>query len=186
MNSYVSLSATHLGFITAFQDPKSPLLRSDEAFRAYVTSLTRTDKSNSVQAAVRRRDSLLAASTPTDAVSDTPESAVDVAPSSEAAAQPVTPPPAPANAPAVAPRSSQEIAMSVLAARSDSPFNANTAGTDSSKTPFDPTSPVQVTIVEREFRPGAEDNFSYLLFRKRCMGSSSTAPLCLSCSHSLL
>jgi ATP-dependent metalloprotease len=50
------------GFLL-LQDPGSPLLRSDVAFQLYLTALVNTGLSDSVNAAVRRRESLLA-STP--------------------------------------------------------------------------------------------------------------------------
>src|SRR5882762_10369971 len=50
------------------QDPGSPLLRSDVAFQLYLAALVNTGLSDSVNAAVRRRESLLA-STPAPDVS---------------------------------------------------------------------------------------------------------------------
>ncbi|KAI0082664.1 ATP-dependent metallopeptidase Hfl [Panus rudis PR-1116 ss-1] len=44
-------------------DPENPLLRSDEAFKLYLTALSKNGLEASVPSAVRRRDALLAAST---------------------------------------------------------------------------------------------------------------------------
>jgi ATP-dependent metalloprotease len=59
--------------IIHLQDPSSPLLRSDEAFHLYLTSLLKTGLESSVNFAVRRRDSLLAsaAATSSESVSQT-------------------------------------------------------------------------------------------------------------------
>ncbi|KAJ7582718.1 ATP-dependent peptidase [Mycena floridula] len=124
-------------------DPSSPLLRSAPAFQTYLTCLINTNQQNSIDAAVRRRDSLLASqgvSVKSEAV--TPES------------QPISPATSETSAsetPAPTLTSSQQIAQSVLAGTTRttsepgapaSPFAAVASGTTGN--------PVQVTIVEHK------------------------------------
>ncbi|KAG1853730.1 ATP-dependent metallopeptidase Hfl [Suillus subalutaceus] len=91
----------------------SPLLQSDAAFQLYLTSLLKTGQEVSVNLAVRRRDSLLAAAagttTATDAsLTDSPANASN-SPSDAPSTSSPTPPPS----------RSQEIASDVLAGRAE-------------------------------------------------------------------
>ncbi|TFY79058.1 hypothetical protein EWM64_g4956 [Hericium alpestre] len=102
-------------------DPSSPLLKSDKAFEYYLNALIHNGAEASVNPAVRRRESLLAA----HPVSSTPEPAEqpsEAAPTTELSSSsdpainpsesaPTTPPPS----------QSQQIASSVLAGRSVQP-----------------------------------------------------------------
>ncbi|KIK47041.1 hypothetical protein CY34DRAFT_21639 [Suillus luteus UH-Slu-Lm8-n1] len=90
----------------------SPLLQSDAAFQLYLTSLLKTGQEVSVNLAVRRRDSLLAAATgtTTTATDASPTgSPTDVSHSSSDAPSASSPTPPPSR--------SQEIASDVLAGR---------------------------------------------------------------------
>jgi ATP-dependent metalloprotease len=82
----------------AWQDPHSPLLRSDEAFQIYLLSLEKINMPKSIDFAVRRRDTLLAA-----AAAVAPSSATTVAPGSKSTTEATPSSP------------SQEIAQAVLA-----------------------------------------------------------------------
>ncbi|KAG1772675.1 P-loop containing nucleoside triphosphate hydrolase protein [Suillus occidentalis] len=89
----------------------SPLLQSDAAFQLYLTSLLKTGQEVSVNLAVRRRDSLLAAATGTTTATDASPtgSPTDVSHSSSDAPSASSPTPPPSR--------SQEIASDVLAGR---------------------------------------------------------------------
>lgn len=89
----------------------SPLLQSDAAFQLYLTSLLRTGQEVSVNLAVRRRDSLLAAATGTTTATDasSTSSPTNVSHSSSDAPSVSSPTPPPSR--------SQEIASDVLAGR---------------------------------------------------------------------
>lgn len=134
------------------KDPQSPLLKSDEAFQAYVTCLVRSDNEKSIQSAARRRDTLLttapAAASPAmegSASNSTASTNLSQADSSSESAPAATA--TPASAPAA--KSSQDIAMSVLAAKAAK--SNSTSGIDPAKmaATLESMSPVQVSIVER-------------------------------------
>ncbi|KAG1831763.1 ATP-dependent metallopeptidase Hfl [Suillus variegatus] len=91
----------------------SPLLRSDAAFQLYLTSLLKTGQEVSVNLAVRRRDSLLAA-----AATGTTTTATDASPADSPANASNSPSDAPStSSPTPPPSRSQEIASDVLAGR---------------------------------------------------------------------
>ncbi|KAG1756777.1 ATP-dependent metallopeptidase Hfl [Suillus paluster] len=92
----------------------SPLLRSDAAFQLYLTSLLKTGQEASVNLAVRRRDSLLAAS------ADGTTTASETSPTDSPATSSHSPSDAPStSSPAPPPSRSQEIASDVLAGRAE-------------------------------------------------------------------
>ncbi|OAX44649.1 ATP-dependent metallopeptidase Hfl [Rhizopogon vinicolor AM-OR11-026] len=93
----------------------SPLLRSDAAFQLYLTSLLKTGQEASVNLAVRRRDSLLAAADGTNTASDAPQTDSSTSSHSPSDAPSSSPPPPP-------PSRSQEIASEVLAGRAEPSF----------------------------------------------------------------
>ncbi|EIW85192.1 ATP-dependent metallopeptidase Hfl [Coniophora puteana RWD-64-598 SS2] len=137
-------------------DPNSPLLKSDKAFELYLTSLIQNGMQSSVDPAVRRRESLLAAqvgAATTDPAPATSASALDsVAPATPSesapasspasstaysASAPLPPPSSPSESPAAATSASQAIAQRVLsnnASASASPA-AQAAGASSSANP---------------------------------------------------
>ena len=53
------MSRDEIGFSSNFQEPTSPLLQSDDAFRLYLTALIKSGNSQSINFAVNRRDTLL-------------------------------------------------------------------------------------------------------------------------------
>lgn len=92
----------------------SPLLRSDVAFQLYLTSLLKTGQEASVNLAVRRRDSLLAASADGTTTASEASQTDSPAPSSHSSTDaPSTSSPTPP------PSRSQEIASDVLAGRAE-------------------------------------------------------------------
>ncbi|KAH9048103.1 ATP-dependent peptidase [Lactarius hengduanensis] len=118
-------------------DAASPLLHSDKAFEYYLQALLKANKEASINPAVRRRESLLAAhplvtpsptSTPTPATesSSSPSPALTPAPQAESSAsafaQQAPPPPPPASS------RSQEIASSVLAGLNVEPLSPPSSG----------------------------------------------------------
>ncbi|KIY70919.1 ATP-dependent peptidase [Cylindrobasidium torrendii FP15055 ss-10] len=119
-------------------DPQSPLLRSDDAFQAYVAALVRSGQEANVREAARRRDTLLAG---TPLLEGTPSTA-DQATPTEAAAQPQTPPPTSQTT-----GRSDAIASKVLAGQAAAASAASTAN------PFaaaSPDGPIKVTLVENK------------------------------------
>ncbi|KAF9053689.1 ATP-dependent metallopeptidase Hfl [Hymenopellis radicata] len=139
-------------------DSTSPLLRSEEAFQAYITCLVRTGLDSSVQAAARRRDSLLASTATAAAAASTAPGSEEVnassaaiasTPASDAPAAEPTSQPQPTATPA--PKSSQEIVMTVLAGRTGSqakaPFDTDAAKLAST---LETMGPLQVSVVERK------------------------------------
>jgi ATP-dependent metalloprotease len=134
----------------ALQDPSSPLLKDDAAFKLYLAALVRTGQQNTVFSAARRRDSLLAEHHPETAAAAQPEGLE--ATTSEGSSQSQEVP---------KPSTSQSIAETVLAGAS--PGTASSAASnippphptsDASKLPgtaaATPGEPIQVSIVERE------------------------------------
>ncbi|KAG2063818.1 ATP-dependent metallopeptidase Hfl [Suillus decipiens] len=91
----------------------SPLLRSDAAFQLYLTSLLKTGQEVSVNLAVRRRDSLLAAATGTTTATDASPTHSSANASHSLSDAPSTSSPTPP------PSRSQEIASDVLAGRAE-------------------------------------------------------------------
>jgi ATP-dependent metalloprotease len=142
------------------QDPSSPLLQSQEAFKTYLECLVQTDQ-QLVSAAVKRRDALLAAQSPLGAPSTTQTDAAD-------ANSPPTPPPPAAEQqtesvitgqteaakPTISP--SEQVAQSVLAAHAAGVASSNAAGASpmarfksAALAPDSADGPIQVSIVER-------------------------------------
>jgi ATP-dependent metalloprotease len=117
------------------QDPKSPLLGSEPAFQLYLTCLINTNQQASVDAAVRRRDSLLAASGLTSVVNPQPAEDVPASPTTTT--------------------NSQQIAEKVLfaQAKQEPPLAGNPLATGTA------ANPVLVTIVERESLPSFHVHF---------------------------
>lgn len=154
-------------------DPSSPLLHSQEAFKIYLSCLVQTNQQTAINAAVRRRDSLLAAHPLTtsgsavnaNAVTEVsgeaatvpaPEPAVPSSTESTPSAEPSAP--APSEAPKQAVSPSQEIAQSVLSgqpAASVASGAVNASQFAKLKGSFSgpegsTENPIQVSIVERK------------------------------------
>ncbi|KAL0946900.1 hypothetical protein HGRIS_013063 [Hohenbuehelia grisea] len=136
-------------------DPSSPLLKSDAAFQVYLTCLIKTGSEASVQAGVRRRESLLGpVSVASQADSATASKTEDAASTSAASS---TSTGGLLEGDKSTPLSkSQEIAQAVLAGQ-HAPLGAaqgSTGVSDMSKLAVAmqgaPNAPVQVTIVERK------------------------------------
>ena len=146
------------------QNPSHPLLRSDTAFKFYLTALRDLGLDSSISAAVRRRESLLAASAPA-AASVAPQATI------QASNDPFTadvPPPAPQPVPsfssnptvaAVASTSSsvsasQQAAQEVLAGKPTVTRSVNTdfdaLGAALSRGAGVPGNPIVVTLSERK------------------------------------
>ncbi|KAH9001276.1 ATP-dependent peptidase [Lactarius akahatsu] len=115
----------------------SPLLHSDKAFEYYLQALLKANKEASINPAVRRRESLLAAhplvtlsptSTPTPATesSSSPSPALTPAPQAESSASAFTQQASPPTLPASS--RSQEIASSVLAGSNVEPLSPPSSG----------------------------------------------------------
>ncbi|KII88517.1 hypothetical protein PLICRDRAFT_161699 [Plicaturopsis crispa FD-325 SS-3] len=129
-------------------DPTSPLLHSDQAFQLYLTALTKTGLESSVEAATRRRDSLLASAPVASSIPAQSDSSST--PSSGSAAT------SPPHVSTSLPRSrSQEIANAVLSGQADkssAPQSADMAklaaalGSGSGVS----ENPIHVTISERK------------------------------------
>ncbi|KAI0256691.1 ATP-dependent peptidase [Lactifluus subvellereus] len=115
-------------------DPASPLLHSDKAFEYYLQSLLKANKEASINPAVRRRESLLAAHPLT-----TPSSAPELPEVPSASAEQPEPP----AAPLVGSRS-QQIASSVLAGTTAESPSPSTSGLGS---PGQPLSPDMVKLL---------------------------------------
>lgn len=122
----------------------NPLLRSDTTFKLYLSALMRNGLESSINAAVRRRDSLLAsmsaaasaASHATESSATPSDSATAASPETSATGSGATSPvntssPSAVSSASSIPTSSQDIAQSVLAS----------AGTAASQAPAGPLSP---------------------------------------------
>lgn len=128
------------------QDATNSLLKSDPAFQLYLTALMKNGLESSVNSAVRRRDSLLALSTPASQIPSTSSESTSTAEatasglSTTSTQQPST--------------SSQRIAQALL---SGNPPNPSSLNTDIAKLAAAlntgvgiPGNPIAVTITERE------------------------------------
>lgn len=148
--------------LLCLQDPSSPLLHSAEAFRAYISCLVHTGQQSSVSAAVRRRESLLAAhplpesSTPLTSEPAQGTSILEEEPATSATAEKA----ATATAAATkASSSSQDIAQTVLSGTNDPIQQRSSKDTTLLTAPLSLASgagaaaasgtPIEVTIVER-------------------------------------
>lgn len=120
------------------QDPSSPLLHSADAFQLYLGCLVNLGQENSVNTAVEKRDTLIAAHPPPAASS--PE-ATESAPQTE-------PPPSQET-------QSQILAQTVLAQRSAPPSTGSMSQADLSKLlaalSGESGNPIQVSIIERSY-----------------------------------
>lgn len=157
MNLCVDFTSNGSSCIYCLQDPSSPLLHSEEAFRVYISCLVHTGQHSSVSAAVRRRESLLAANPlPESPAPRTPESAESTSLleeestiSAEKAATAATA--------AKTLSSSQEIAQNVMSGTNDPIQQRPTKDATLLTTPLSLGSgsaaasgtPIEVTIVER-------------------------------------
>ncbi|KAJ8489671.1 hypothetical protein ONZ45_g13474 [Pleurotus djamor] len=133
-------------------DPSSPLLKSDEAFQLYLSALLKMGSQASIPAAVRRRDSLLAATVPPSA--ETPDSLTEQ-PSTSSSTNPSTVEAQPLLS--KTPTQSQAIADAVLSEKGQASGAGVPPGSDMAKLAAaiqagggNMTAPVQVSIVERK------------------------------------
>lgn len=117
-------------------DPKNPLLRSDIAFQLYLTALLKDGLASSIDAAVRRRDSLLAATGVTSATSDSVSASDEVTQASAdfltntASSESVSSTPA---QPSRTVTPSQQLAQAVLAGTAPGVGSATPASADTTK-----------------------------------------------------
>jgi len=133
------------------KDPSSPLLQSPEAFKIYLTCLEKVGQTSSINAAVGKRDELLATQVATIAADQSSAAESSPAPLDTPAASPIVDTPSPE--PSKAPSPSEVIAQQVL--------SKSTAQKTSSSGPPVPevlklaatgegqAAPIQVSIVER-------------------------------------
>jgi len=128
------------------------LLKSEQAFKIYLTCLDNLGQASSISAAVQKRDELLASQSAVTATTDVP--VPDVTPEISSAVDKLsTPPNAPLLQSPISSSSSQAIAQEVLS-RSEHPASAPPSGHSTSKSPLSgetsQTNPIQVSIVESE------------------------------------
>ncbi|KAH9951246.1 ATP-dependent metallopeptidase Hfl [Amylocystis lapponica] len=142
-------------------DPTNPLIRSDTAFQLYLTALINSGLSSSINAAVRRRDTLLALPVAAAPAAATPATSSETAPAPADASTPSpsseAPSPSQSAQPATAPTSSQLLAQAVLSGRAATPTSDSSAvlNTDMAKLAAAlkgglgaPGTPIAVTISE--------------------------------------
>lgn len=128
------------------------MLRSDDAFKLYLDALIKTDLAGSVDASVRRRDSLLAAH-PLPAGSGFSETS---SPATSTTSPVAVSSDSPASPPSQSQSASQQIAQSVITAASTSgsgAFSASAGGTQSFTLPTGAGAsgnPIHVTLSQRE------------------------------------
>ncbi|KZT68122.1 ATP-dependent metallopeptidase Hfl [Daedalea quercina L-15889] len=134
-------------------DPTNPLLRSDIAFQLYLNALLKSGLASSVDAAVRRRDSILAAT----ATSSTPASLGAASEATSADAPSTTEYSSSASSSQVAPTPSQKLAQAVLAGQGAASSATAPQNTDIAKLQAalsgglgGPTSPIVVTLAEQK------------------------------------
>jgi ATP-dependent metalloprotease len=96
------------------KDPASPLLRSDAAFQLYLTALIKSGYQSSVNAAARRRDTLLSTTQPSPPSADHSSAATLADPSKLSDSTPTST--SEKTPHAYPPTSSQHIAQAVMAA----------------------------------------------------------------------
>lgn len=140
--------------LLGLQDSSNSLLRSDAAFNLYVQALVANGLEHSVNAAVRRRDSLLAAAAASavSSVQETPASQLNTDTLSQATTQAGSTTTAPSS---TIPTSSQQIASAVLSGQAP---QSTTSNLDMAKLALAlnngigvPGNPIAVTIAEREY-----------------------------------
>uniref|UniRef100_A0A8H7Y5K6 AAA+ ATPase domain-containing protein n=1 Tax=Psilocybe cubensis TaxID=181762 RepID=A0A8H7Y5K6_PSICU len=132
-------------------DASSPLLKSDEAFRIYVTSLQNLDQASAISDAVTKRDGLLAAQTGATAT-------VNMSVPSDATNGQMSTQSNGTSSPVQTPTSSEIIAQQVLSrpetSNHASPASQSTSSTNPFKLPLasenSQAHPIQVSIVERK------------------------------------
>lgn len=139
--------------LLGLQDSSNSLLRSDAAFNLYVQALVANGLEHSVNAAVRRRDSLLAAAAASavSSVQETPASQLNtdtLSQTTQAGSTTTTPS-------STIPTSSQQIASAVLSGQAPQSTSSNL---DMAKLALAlnngigvPGNPIAVTIAEREY-----------------------------------
>ncbi|KAJ3514840.1 hypothetical protein NLJ89_g2128 [Agrocybe chaxingu] len=130
-------------------DPSSPLLKSAEAFKLYLTCLEKVGQGAEINNAVNKRDKLLAEQGATVAATEPPSQKVDGTQASSTEPASANPPTSEASSPLT---SSQAIAQQVLnksnvSTTSSSPSDLLKAATSAESSQ---ANPIQVTIVERK------------------------------------
>jgi len=133
-------------------DPTNPLIRSDIAFQLYLNALLKNGLASSVDAAVRRRDSILAAT-----ASSTPVATSSTSEATSADAASVTESSTSTSSSQVAPTSSQKLAQAVLAGQGAVSSATASQNTDMAKLQAalgggmgGPSSPIVVTLAEQK------------------------------------
>ncbi|KAF4614907.1 hypothetical protein D9613_003054 [Agrocybe pediades] len=133
-------------------DPASPLLKSEDAFKAYLTCLDNLGQASSITAAVEKRDQLLATQSASVAATEIPPVS-DVVPDLSTAAKAPETPQASLPQSGAPHSSSQAIAQEVLS-RSEHSSTAPSSAPSSFKSPLtgeaSQSNPIQVSIVERK------------------------------------
>ncbi|TFY64871.1 hypothetical protein EVJ58_g2334 [Rhodofomes roseus] len=137
-------------------DPTNPLIRSDIAFQFYLNALLKNGLASSVDAAVRRRDSILAA-TASAATSSTAASSDASSEATSSDATPATELSTSNTSTHVTQTSSQKLAQAVLAGQGAASSASAPLNTDIAKLQAalsgglgGPTSPIVVTLAEQK------------------------------------
>ncbi|KAH9934738.1 ATP-dependent metallopeptidase Hfl [Fomitopsis serialis] len=133
-------------------DPTNPLIRSDIAFQLYLNALLKNGLASSVDAAVRRRDSILAAT-----ASSTPVAASSTSEATSADAASVTESSTSTSSSQVTSTPSQKLAQAVLAGQGAVSSATASQNTDMAKLQAalgggmgGPSSPIVVTLAEQK------------------------------------
>lgn len=142
------VSLANFLFVEFDQDPLSPLLQSDKAFKIYISSLQNIGQTASIPTAVERRDSLLASQAATVAAKKSEPLEVPASPETLTSTSLVDHTPETS----MPHTSSQAIAKEVLSKTNSSPSFLPPPTLDALKSPIaadaSQTSPIQVSIVE--------------------------------------
>jgi len=150
VNSLVSIRrlSCNFSFVEFDQDPSSPLIQSDKAFKIYLSCLQNIGQATSIPTAVERRDKLLASQTATVATKSEPLG-VPASPETPASTSPVDHTSPETSMPHT---SSQAIAKQVLSKADSSSIFPPPPTLDALKSPIaaeaSQVSPIQVSIVE--------------------------------------
>ena len=143
-------------FFDIHQDPSSPLLRSAPGFQIYLSCLISTGQQASINAAVRRRDALLASSTTIGASSPAMPEVLEPS-SSVNASETATPSTPSVDSVTPFPSNSRDIAQAALSGQVE-PIAGGSSSADMAKLTAALESgggnfanPIQVSVVERQF-----------------------------------
>ena len=144
--------------MTPLKDPTNPLIRSDIAFQLYLNALLKNGLASSVDAAVRRRDSILAATASASASSQSDAVSPDATSQATTFTATATATESSVQISQVAPTSSQKLAQAVLAGQGAASSLSASQNTDMAKLQAalggglgGPASPIVVTLAEREY-----------------------------------